>query len=330
MTKTIDLPQTLNIESLNDFCSKLDNTLDAEERIGINFTPLDYIYPTAMLVVGSKIRDWVNYRKTKELRSFRKEDRPHKSVNSYLGHLGFFKFIRLDEGNEVGQARGSSNYVPITPIYRPEFDPVDDSIQDWYQSIQFESRRLAEVLANGDDQASDIYTYSIREIIRNVFEHTRASECYVCGQRWQNGKVEISIIDEGEGIASTLAESFEIKSDDQALEMAITPGISRTTNKPEGHNFYGNSGFGLYVLNEIGSKYGWFTLGSGKYRLQKSEDTTLMQQLNFNGTFIGLQINKPETGFENVISQIIEKGESESEKKGIKRKASGASKSLNL
>ena len=89
----------------------------------------------------------------------------------------------------VGQASGSGTYLPITRISKPDFNSDIENIRDWYEKIMSAARRLARVVSGTveDTQENRLYNYALREIIRNVFEHSGATECYVCGQRWYNG-----------------------------------------------------------------------------------------------------------------------------------------------
>lgn len=325
MEVIIQIPEKLEKEFISPLFEELDRAIK-EPNVCIDFSLLRYSYPTSMLVVGSKLRDWVDTRVKQGLVQHRKGIDPNRNCHSYLMHLGFFDFIYMDEGNCIGQARGSSSYLPITKISRPDFNPFDNSISDWYEAIQLESRRLAKVLSRGNEEALTLYTYCIREIIRNVFEHSKAAECFVCGQRWWNGTVEIAIVDEGVGIATTLRESYKIEDDKLALEMAIKPGVSRTNNKSQSGNFFDNSGFGLYVLSKIGARYGWYTIGSSSERLIGWGSNKEYDKFKFSGTFFGMQINKPVNQFGNTLKQIISIGEAESKTSGIEKKASGASK----
>ncbi|MCX2781317.1 hypothetical protein [Microbulbifer thermotolerans] len=180
--KIIYVPTRFERDSLADFFHELDAYRD-HGQVCIDFTRLKFSYPTAMLVAGAKIREWAKYRHQQGYKSKKNGINSSRRVISYLMHLGFFDFIFMGEGNCVGEAGGSSNYLPITRVTRPDFDPFDNSISDWYEDIQHESNRIAKVLCNGNTDSIDTYTYAIREIIRNVFEHSHATECYVCGQR---------------------------------------------------------------------------------------------------------------------------------------------------
>lgn len=323
------LPERFDRDDLAPFFAELDAARD-EPSVTIDFSPLTYSYPTAMLVAGSKLRDWVNYRFMKGYQSVRKGIDPNRRVHSYMMHLGFFDFIYMDdEGKQVGQAQGSTKYLPITRLVIEPFDPSTRTREAWYEEIREESRRLAGVLAGTYDDTEElrVYSYSIREIIRNVFEHSQAKECYICGQRWWNGKVEIAILDEGIGIARTISEAHPVNDDLHALQLALMPGISRTNLISENENIFGNSGFGLYILSNLAASFGWFVLGSGDGRVIGYNNTErLNETFSFAGTFFGMRLNHAPHNFRSVLEDIIAAGEAESGLNGIRRRASGMSR----
>ena len=236
----------------------------------------------------------------------------------------------MPDGNPVGAANGSSSYLPITQIVRPPFDPVEQTLQDWYEMVQKEASRLAILLCRGREQMIEPFTYALREVIRNVFEHAGVSECYFCGQSWYNGVVEICIVDEGAGITSTLRESHEIESDGAALELAVMPGVSRVNRKSESFNFYDNSGFGLYVLSEVGAQYGMFALGSGTAVYTGVPEIRRVDPFDFCGTFFGLIINRPMDRFAEDLSRIIAAGNKAALEQGINVEASSVSRSTKI
>lgn len=325
--KTIYFPRNLGRDTLKSFFNELEDNQNTPEIL-IDCTTLSFSYPSGMLVAGSKIRKWIKYRRENGLSTRIKGHDSSGNAHSYLRHLGFFDFIGMDEGNEVGEAQGSMTYLPITKIEKPEFDLQTRNIQQWYDEITGKVRRFANLLSGTqlETEENRLYRYALREIVRNVFEHSLTNECYLCGQRWVNGRVEVAVIDEGVGISSSLGRSFKFESEIDALLNAIKPGVSGTTEIVESENIYKNSGFGLYVLEQLVSSFGWFMLGSGSAKIVSQGRTINKQTLNFAGTYIGLRLNKTPSQFLGIFKDIINMGEHEAEESGIKVKASGISK----
>ncbi|MEZ8227729.1 MULTISPECIES: ATP-binding protein [Vibrio] len=325
--KTIYFPSQLGRDTLYEFFYQLEQSLN-EPEVCIDCSTLNFSYPSGMLIAGSKMRAWIKYRRELGLITKKKGHDSNKNVHCYLRHLGFFQFIGMGEGNNVGQALGSMTYLPITKIYKPSFDSKTQDVQEWYDEIISQTRRFANLLSGTKsyNEENKLYHYALREIVRNVFEHSTAEECYLCGQRWADGRVEVAVIDEGVGISSSLERSFMIDSELSALRMAIKPGISSTTKIADTDNVYDNSGFGLYVLEQLVSSFGWFMLGSGSAKLVSQGNIINEQKLNFDGTYIGLRLNKAPSQFSGILDDIIHTGEQEANTYGIKAKASGMSK----
>jgi len=323
----IYFPERFDRDTLSPFFEELDDNIETP-NICIDCSTLKYSRPTAMLVAGSKLREWISYRRANNIPTKKFGHNATSNVHSYLRHLGFFEFITMGVGKKVGEACGSTTYLPITPIKKPDFDSTQQNVEEWYQSIMSTVRSLARIVSGTveDTEENRLYNYALREIIRNVFEHSGVDVCYICGQRWPNGRVEIAVIDEGIGITESLKRSYDINDDSYALQQAIKPGISSTTNIDPSRNIYDNSGFGLYILSEIGSAFGWFVLGSGTKRIVGYQKEMDIEPLNFGGTYFGMQLQRSPSQFSYLLDDLIKAGEEEAKASGISQKASGMSK----
>ncbi len=154
--------------------------------------------------------------------------------------------------------------------------------------------------------------YCLREVIRNVFEHGETDSCTVLAQRYADGIAEIAIIDEGIGIHSSLSHSMPIATEDEALRLAMMPGVSRVTH-PQGGE-WGNSGFGLYIISELGRELGEFILASsGRYRCLRSRSPHIKSgELRLTGTAVKLVVNLEHADyFPNRLQSIVQRGEQE-------------------
>lgn len=320
----VTFPKRLERDSILRLINDLDSSCHLDNVI-LDFSQLGFSLPIAMLVAGSKLRDWWRHRDecgyTTKYNGIDQDIPAH----SYLMHLGFFDFIYIPIGKQVGYARGSSRYLPITRIYRPISNIHKDGLEKWYAEIEDLSRKLGAVLSGSHNDTEELrtYTYCIREIVRNVFEHSGADECFICGQRWLNGSVEIALIDEGIGISHTLSENFQVKDDETALTYCIRPGVSRISQNKDSVNFYDNSGFGLFILTQLAASFGWFVLGSGDTQLVGRRQTREVQQTSFSGTYFGLRLISSPKDFSSLLSEIIVEGENEAKICGINARASG-------
>ncbi|ELV8625336.1 hypothetical protein QNF03_001983 [Vibrio cidicii] len=324
---TIFFPTYFDRDTLAGFFKELEKHINTD-NVCLDCSTIRFSKPTAMLVAGSKIRTWVRSRHGRGLKTRKKGVDTYSSVHSYLKHIGFFDFVLMGEGNCVGEARGSSTYIPITRITKPVLTPDRNTLEQWYEDIQSKVRGLARVISGKPETHQDnrMYNYAFREIIRNVFEHSGCEECYVFGQRWFNGHVEIAVVDEGVGIGCTLRETLGDISDSEALKQAIKPGVSRTSQLSDAENTFDNSGFGLYVLTEVARSFGWYALGSNSAKLIGYGSTLEESTLNFNGTYFGFRLTRSPSDFSSLAKDIINTGEQEANLEGIARKASAMSK----
>ncbi|WMN89746.1 ATP-binding protein [Vibrio parahaemolyticus] len=325
--KTIYFPTYFDRDTLTGFFDELEVNIDTED-VCLDCSTLKFSKPTAMLVAGSKIRNWVRSRHSRGIKTRKRGVDTYSSVHSYLKHIGFFDFVLMAEGKCVGEARGSSSYIPITKITKPELGTDEGALERWYEDIQSKVRGLARVISGQPEihQDNRMYNYALREIIRNVFEHSGCDECYVFGQRWLNGQVEIVVVDEGVGIGSTLRESLGEISDSEAIKKSIQPGVSRTSNLSGADNIFDNSGFGLYVLTEVARSFGWYVLGSNSAKIIGYGNTLEESALNFQGTYFGFRLTRSPADFSNLAKDIIKVGEEEANIQGVERKASAMSK----
>lgn len=323
----IQIPYKFELPAVLPFIQTLESNEIIQEDIYFDFSGLSFAYPFSTLVIGAGIRRFVTKRLFNNLNTYI-TGLDSRSAHSYLAHVGFFKYLHWDIGNELGRARGSFTYIPITKLERSTLNSmVSSPYVELRHVILEESRRIARLFSNNisDDNLNDSLAYPIREIIRNVFEHSASNECYLFGQRWSDGSVELGIVDEGIGIKSSLSQSFPIDSDEEAIDLAIQPGITRV-NVSGTSNLYDNSGFGLYILSRLGNDFGWFVIGSGNSIIAHKNDNRFVANTKLHGTTVGLHLTRTPTNFSQILSQIIHDGEVEAHTMGRVVTASSSSR----
>jgi anti-sigma regulatory factor (Ser/Thr protein kinase) len=318
-------PKKVDLNTTQIFIDTLDQCIN-NPVVAVDLRGIEFITPTSMLLIGSKIRRWQKFRREHVLKTMLGRDDKNGSLK-YMSHMGFFDYINASnsEGKKMGEAHGSSTYIPIIEIKKPLFV----NLQDWYKEIISSVRGLANVLAGTfhDTEEHRFFIYTLREIVRNVFEHSNAENCFICGQRWGNGRVEIGILDEGIGIQESLSKSFRVKDDNQAIKMAIKPGVSSTSHISTDLNQYDNSGYGLYVLTEVVASFGKFSIGSNTRRMTITKNNQKIDTSSFAGTYIGIEMDAAPKQFSTLLKDIIDAGESEA---GATKVASSASKMSKL
>lgn len=246
----------------------------------------------------------------------------------YAAHMGFFKSISNDInfGKLPGEAIGNNNYVPITKVGFSEYRK--NTLYQYMEPlryIEFKSRNLAKVLAQKNKQLEELFTYMIREIIRNSQEHGMVDEAWICAQNWYNKNIaEIAILDDGIGYKSSLIGKYGdlILDDESAIEMALKPGITecfinRYSQEED------NSGFGLYVASQIcDALNGSFTILSGDTAIKIGKGAKTVKKAYHKGSAIRMSIDtSKQFDYWELLGNIVQKGENI-----INKKASDLSK----
>ncbi len=278
---------------------------DSDDVIEVNFRRIDFAQASGALILSSGLQ--ALRRKRPNLEIFASGIDQRTKSNSYLAHVGFFQHAGIDVGNWPGGDTGSSAYIPITEINIEKLrSERGDGTTPIGKLVQGESDRLAEIITQshkGKDTRP--VSYCLREVIRNAFEHGSTK-----AQRYSN-RIELSIVDCGQGVRRSLGQRFILSSDVEALQLAIKPGVSGA--EPLARDETGewaNSGFGLYVLSEVGKSTGGFMICSGSGALRFSTKSEWVADYKFPGTAVRLTISKPPgKNFEDLINQIIAEGE---------------------
>jgi hypothetical protein len=304
-----------------------------KETVTLDISNLRFVFPFGSLVLASELA-YHNLHYSTIARLIGYSDT--KDAHSYLGHIGFFKTARFNLGNDLGVAKGSGTYIPFTKISKDcllkkqsDYEDEHGITQPLQYFIQTEAEKIARIITTVPEEV-DTLAYCFREIIRNVFEHSEIDECMVCGQKYsgQNARVEIAIIDNGCGIANSLKNNFGVTNDRQALNLCLQPGISGKDTKANG--VWSNSGFGLYILSELGKRFGKFMLCSGEHGIECSySKKEKLNSYGYHGTAIQLSIDL--NHFNKVmgaIDQIANEGEKIAQLEGRTVKASKYSRIL--
>jgi hypothetical protein len=307
----IEIPPKIDVEDVFNFIQEL-NSITKLEKIILDFTKIEYALPFGTLVLASELKQFID---SVGIDAIDVELNYNKPVYHYLKHIGFFQYIGINRGNEIGVAEANNNYLPITLIKR-------ENLMKNYNSkilgpaIQKESEKLTKIILNiPGSTLNHPLAYCFREVIRNVFEHSQSDECILSAQRWKNGLLEIAILDRGIGIKKSLGNKFPGKDNIEILNLAIQPGVSKADiYSDKDDNVWANSGFGLYVMSEICRETGSFLLVSGESALSIENKETTDKDFSFFGTAINLKISKPKgKNVSDFIKSIISTGEKISE-----------------
>lgn len=169
----IQVPGSLTEAAVIAFSCEL-HSLGPAERYVLDLSRLGNVEPFGMLMCASILRRFVHDKKERGSQIAATGFK----ANSYAAHMGLYQAFGLPYGKKPGEASGSSRYIPLTCIsvrdlkVRAGYGPVGGEIEK-------EAQRLARVLLQRTDgsRLSHI-SYALLEMMRNVVEHSFASEIW--------------------------------------------------------------------------------------------------------------------------------------------------------
>lgn len=213
----------------------------------------------------------------------------------YLKRMGLFELLKIDTGIEIKEHEQAGRFIPLTQI------------QDGTNLTEFITEMVP--LLHLEPKQAEPIKYIISELIRNVFEHSESKiGALLCAQYYKKSNaIKIGIVDRGVGIKKTIAASYPVKNDMEAIRLALMPGITGTTKRIGGTDY--NAGAGLFFIKSIASvNKNFFVIYSGNamYKLLKPDSTKKIRLYgdpfsdnhsvadNFSywqGTVVGVDIN---------------------------------------
>lgn len=176
----------------------------------------------------------------------------------YLVRMGLFKTLNVLSDIRIIEHEPAGRFIPITQIRTS--DELTKFITEMIPLLHLES-----------EQAQTI-GYIVSELARNVIEHAKAENgALLCAQYYKkSNSIRIGIADTGIGIRATINQSYSTKTDLEAIQLALWPGITGTTRREGGTEQ--NAGAGLFFIKSIASVNRDFFMiysGSGFYKLLK-------------------------------------------------------------
>jgi anti-sigma regulatory factor (Ser/Thr protein kinase) len=261
----IRVPSTLNMSNALRFRRELSR-LEAEGDYVFDFGQVGHTDPFGLLLVADTISRFKSEQLVYDCTSRNHERLTYQSV------MGFFRACGFDHGYAPGEAPGGSNYLPITNLSiaglrqeaREQSIAVESVIED-------HAHRMAEVLTcQADGDLCTALTYALREVIRNVLDHSRSDQVHFCAQHWPTRRrVHLAILDRGRGVRASLSANphLTIDSDLDALKLCLMPGVSGRMHagvRRRTHDIWQNSGYGLYMTSRLATSGGNFWILSGR------------------------------------------------------------------
>lgn len=228
-----------------------------------------------------------------------------------LDRMGLYDLTRTESPFRYIKKEPAGRFVPLSIIKTP-----DD-----------QSRFITDMvpLLHLSEENSRVIKYIIGELVRNVLEHSNASNGAIVAAQYyrKTNRISIGICDNGVGIWGSMNRSWSPKTDIDAIRLSLTPGITGTTTKEGGTS--DNAGAGLFFIKSIAKmtrSYFVIYSGSAEYTLLKHRSdikglptlyadpfhdrhTRTNTAPRFNGTLVAIDISLNETQeFTSLLSMI--------------------------
>lgn len=289
-----------------------------EEDIHISFKHLRFIEPAGavlLLTTMDRIRTLEYDYKIDSI------DNLSQSAISYGVNMGIFQ--QLDLTTAPSYSSGSTYLAPTKIVLNDLYDELTESnttVVEYFEQIAEKIVNKALDLANSPMVVNELFVYVVREIIRNIFDHSGTSHYYYALQSYPNlNTVEVVIADVGVGFKATIPfdveeQWYDDDTDENAIKKSLLPGLSAHSNHAYAPEDYKNSGYGLTLVSRIVQKTGgMFSIASGLKSITYTSDSETINDCDVNGTIIRMRIvldKLSDISFEELLREAQEEAKS--------------------
>jgi anti-sigma regulatory factor (Ser/Thr protein kinase) len=155
----------------------------------------------------------------------------------YLIRMKLFDYLGLDPKKAIQEHEAAGRFIPLTQI-RTSHD-LSAAVTDLVPLLHAQPRE------------ADAIRYVFSELARNALEHSDSPVgAFICAQYYkQTKRISIGIADAGIGIRASITKSHRAKTVQDAITLALQPGITGTTARLGGTE--SNAGAGLFFVKSI-------------------------------------------------------------------------------
>ncbi len=305
--------------------------------IEFDFNDLYYLKPIGIVTFYSLIES-LNQAEFEFI--FSKLVNLNRNAISYGLNIGFFQQLGL---NQSYFNRGGATYISPKRIemseLRIELDSIKKSNVDYCDEVAHElvGKISQTTRYMNDEDVKDLISFSIREMLRNIFDHSQAQTFWYVTQAYpRENRIEIAIGDTGVGFKGTVPFDCEYMwyndcvKDIDAIYEAVKPGVTAMSNHSYEIEDNKNSGYGLPLVKKIAEETNGFLLvASGEKAVKFERDSNTEIDCWIQGTMIGISIYVDKL-HKLDWDQMISQAERCAFEEGRNTKASKASKSKRL
>lgn len=183
----------------------------------------------------------------------------------YPARVGLFDLLKIPHDIVYKEHEAAGRFIPLQQIKN-----IKDLDSSW--------KEMVPILHLPPEKVEPL-RYIISELIRNVFEHSESLHGAILGAQYykKSNTIRIGIADLGVGIRKTINVSHKAYTHMDALQLALTPGITGTTRKEGGTER--NAGAGLFFTKSIAiANKSFFMIYSGNalYKALKPATDTMV------------------------------------------------------
>lgn len=247
----IYLPNSAFLGNINPFLRKMDLSCPDKLEITANKKWIS-IHPAVLSMVAAL---GLNV-KPSEIKCEKLEAKS----KHYLKRMGLFKLLNINVNIKLVEHEPAGRFIPLTRI----------------TNSQELTRFITEIipLLHLDPKQADPIKYVVSELVRNVFEHSESKKGAIVSAQYykKSNTIRIGIVDTGVGIKKTINNAYPAKTHLEAIRLALTPGITGTTQRIGGTE--SNAGAGLFFIKSIAQVNREFFMiysGNAVYKLLKSK-----------------------------------------------------------
>ncbi|MFP5179499.1 hypothetical protein PQS33_00420 [Bacillus altitudinis] len=308
--------------------------VNKENNLKFYFSKLEFIEPAGAIIFLSTIDRLQEDKILYELESIHDIER---DAISYGETMGIFQKLGISNARSFSEG---TNYIAPTKVVMSELITSlyeqDKPIEKYFDEIS--TKIVRKVLRNlafqADEAVKNLFKFVLREIVRNIFDHSETPHYYYCSQIYPStNSVEVVLADVGLGLLNTVPFNIEETwsdnpLDEDAIRKAIIPGLSAYSNHAYAPEDYKNSGYGLALVKRIIEKTdGVFSIASGKKTITYNSLGEFVEDCDLKGTLIRMRINLNNLNLVN-FDEVLEDARKEAVNKGYSDSPSSASQKL--
>ncbi len=226
----LHIPNSAFLGNIESFTNCFDPSDDSGLRVSSNQSWIS-VHPLVISMTIALAEEIKLQKKLIECDAFNAKSR------SYLLRMGLIDALDSNHGIQIDEHESSGRFIKARKINTS--DQLNQFITD-----------MVPLLHTSPEQAYPI-KYVMSELVRNVLEHSNSRIGAIVSAQYfkKTNRISIGVADRGIGIKTAINKSYAAKTDEDAIDLALRPGITGTTTKIGGTEF--NAGAGLFFTKSI-------------------------------------------------------------------------------